>query len=190
MAISQQRAEAYELIRKAIADHYDALILQSQGKMTAPEVELVARQGLNTALAGMDMENYSTLFDGGAVALTGDNDVALEQLAHAVGGYSELHALLKRPLSRDDLLAAAQGYERADVSDLAAQREREAAHAKFRQLREEALGAQQPAEPPDGPEVDSPEWTAEFIRRRNFEDRDREQQRLNRLHGYPEVWKR
>jgi hypothetical protein len=139
MAISQQRAEAYERVRKAIADSYDAAFLVAQGKLSAQEAELVSRQGLSTALAGMSMETYSELHDGNAVALCSGNDLALEQLAAACGGRTELHALLLQPLSRDDLLAAASGYERADVSDLAAQREREAAHAKMQHLRDEAL---------------------------------------------------
>src|ERR1700730_16266592 len=98
MAISQQRAEAYERVRKAIADSYDTVALVAQGKLTHAEAELAARQGLNAALAGMDMETYSALHDGGAVALCSGNDLALEQLAAACGGRTELHALLLQPL--------------------------------------------------------------------------------------------
>jgi hypothetical protein len=188
MQIPEDRADGYKRVREAVANSYDAAALVAAGHLAPEEAELAARQDIHNVWTGVDMGTYSIWHDGGATALVGDNDVALEQLAGQCGGYTETHLLLKRPLTHDDIQMAAGGYAREGVSDEAAIHARELAHAKFCRLREEFLGKQ--SAPADGPEVDSPEWTAEFIRRRNFEDRDREQQRLNRLHGYPEVWKK
>src|SRR5215467_7756454 len=75
----------------------------------------------------MDMETYSALFDGNAVTLCTDRDFQLEGLAQGFGGRTEMHSLLMQPLTGDGLLMACAGFERPGMSDLAVQREREAA---------------------------------------------------------------
>src|SRR5262249_24217054 len=143
-----------------------------------------------------DGEVYGRMRDGGALSIVGDTDVALEQIALACGGYSEAHALLKRPLTWEDLTDAGEGIE-ANHSPLAEERLRDAAYRKMcmnrdedrvqsGELSTEDYGAAYPetaqeyADEHDAqvrqqeanaePEIDSAEWTRKFIERRDQQD--------------------
>jgi len=130
--ISEERRESYDKLRAAILDTYDAAQQVARGALSPTEAELIGRRVMDVAreCVAADGEIFGRMRDGEPFALVADNDLALEQLAHTVGGYTEAHALLKRSLSWEDLTDAGEGYAR-EHSDLAEQRLREEAYQKL-----------------------------------------------------------
>jgi hypothetical protein len=129
--------ESHNLVREAITDSYDAVHLMDQGKLTAEQWELAARAHLERIVANASMETHSAWHDGDAVSFAAD-DFQLAQLAHQQGGTTELYELLRRPLTRDQMLKAINWNEGDDVSTTAANRERSAALREFQAARDAA----------------------------------------------------
>jgi len=165
--ISETEREAYEFVRQAIADSYDGVALVNHGALSAEKNRLADREAYSKIVAGASMEVHSAWHGGDAVSFATEQDFALEQLAQQNGGYSEFHMLCKTPVTRERALQVVNGYERADMSDEAADRQRQAAWQERRRLRDQVLG--QEAAPPE--DFD----TASYIERRNLEDEQREQ---------------
>jgi hypothetical protein len=136
MLTTEQR-EREERRLRAIVDSYSIEDQLARGKLTEAEAEAAKRRlvGIVAADVFSDGAAYEQLAEGGRVTLAGPSE---EALAAAAGHYSEVHSLLKQPLSRDDLMNASQGYE--GVSSLAAQRSQNSAIRKMEHQRDtEAL---------------------------------------------------
>jgi hypothetical protein len=136
--------------QQAILDSYHVEHQLARGMLTPDEAEHAKRKlvGIIAADTFSDGAVYEQLAEGERVVLAGDTDTDLENLARTVGAYSEVHQLLRRPLSRQDLVDAAQGYE--GMSSLAAERAQDAALRKVQLRRDnEALRAGQ---------ISGPQW--------------------------------
>jgi hypothetical protein len=146
--LTEQQRERNERRQQAIIDSYHVEYQLARGLLTPDEAENAKRRLVGNIAADTfsDGAIYEQLADGGRVVLAGPTDVDLERLAAMAGGYSEVHTLLKQPLSREDLIDAAQGFE--GVSSLATQRAQDAALRKAQRQRDnELLTAKQISEP-------------------------------------------
>src|SRR5262245_7193369 len=113
-------------------DNRNRGVLFSERDTKTKDDDRVSRRAIDAARQAVveDGELYGRMRDGEALSIVGDTDVALEQIAPACGGYSEAHALLKRPLTWEDLTDAGEGIE-ANHSPLAEERLRDAAYRKM-----------------------------------------------------------
>jgi hypothetical protein len=134
--LTNEQRERNERRQQAIIDSYHVDDQLRRGLVTPAEAEAAKRKlvGIIATDTFSDGAIYERLAEGDSVVLAGPTDSDLENLAAQVGGYSEVHALLRQPLTRENLMDAAQGFE--GMSSLAATRMQDAALRKVQHQRD------------------------------------------------------
>jgi hypothetical protein len=187
MAIFQEELDVYRRRQIAVVKSYWGRRFVAEGAMTPELAQLAERE--DAANMWHDRVKNQAEFnrlreaDGGLQYVDPD-DPELVRIAKETGEPTEFHVVCARPLNLEQHQQLYQGVEREGMSDAAVEHERKEAWAERERLIAEAQG-EQVAVAEGELERDSPEWTAEFIRRRDEEDAriaaEREEHRKYRL---------